>query len=78
MIPSLGAVALVATVPAVFWRQFATDPDPRILVVTALPGLERFPSISPDGNFVAFSWMGSNPGGSPDLWVKAVGHGVHN
>ncbi len=73
LIPSLGAaVVLVAAVLAVFWRQFVADPEPRILVVTALPGLERFPSISPDGNFVVFSWTGSNPDGSTDLWVKAV------
>ena len=59
VVPSLGAaVVLVAALLAVFWRPFAADPDPRILVVTALPGLERFPSISPDGNFVVFSWTG--------------------
>ena len=73
MVPSLGvAVVLVAALLAIFWRQFAADPEPRILVVTAYPGLERFPSISPDGNFVVFSWTGSNPDGSSDLWVKAV------
>ena len=73
LVPSLGAVVvLVAALLAVFWRQFAADPEPRILVVTAYPGLERFPSISPDGNFVVFSWTGSNPDGSSDLWVKAV------
>jgi Tol biopolymer transport system component/DNA-binding winged helix-turn-helix (wHTH) protein len=73
LVPSLAAaVVLVAAMLAVFWRHFATDPDPRILVVTAFPGLERFPSISPDGNFVVFSWTGSNPDGSPDLWIKAV------
>ena len=73
LVPSLGAaVVLVAALLAVFWRQFAADPDPRILVVTAFPGLERFPSISPDGNFVVFSWTGSNPDGRSDLWVKAV------
>ena len=73
VVASLGAaVVLVAALLAVFWRPLAADPDPRILVVTALPGLERFPSISPDGNFVVFSWTGSNPDGRSDLWVKAV------
>ena len=73
VVPSLGAaVVVVVALLAVFWRPFAADPDPRILVVTAFPGLERFPSISPDGNFVVFSWTGSNPDGSSDLWVKAV------
>jgi Tol biopolymer transport system component/DNA-binding winged helix-turn-helix (wHTH) protein len=73
LVPSLsGAVVLVAALLAVYWRPISADRDPRILVVTALPGLERFPSISPDGNFVGFSWTGPNPDGSPDLWVKAV------
>ena len=73
LVASLGAaVVLVAALLAVFSRHFAAGPDPRILVVTAFPGLERFPSISPDGNFVVFSWTGSNPDGSSDLWIKAV------
>ena len=37
-----------------------------------MPGLERDPSISPDGNFVAFSWTGPDPQGIPDIWIKAV------
>ena len=40
--------------------------------MTAMPGLEQDPSISPDGNFVAFSWTGPDPGGVPDIWIKAV------
>ena len=73
LVPSLGgAVVLVAALLALYWRHFAVDPDPQLLVVTALPGLERFPSISPDGNFVVFSWTGANPEDTPDLWVKAV------
>ena len=73
LVPSLGAAAvLVAALLALYGRAIGADPDPRILVVTAFPGLERFPSISPDGNFVVFSWTGSNPDGTPDLWVKAV------
>jgi Tol biopolymer transport system component/DNA-binding winged helix-turn-helix (wHTH) protein len=46
--------------------------QPRIVSVTSLPGLESFPSISPDGNFVVFSWTGPDPDGVPDLWISAV------
>ena len=64
----LGAGALVVAI-----QYQRPDPvEPRLISVTALPGLERFPSISPDGNFVAFSWTGPDPLGSPDIWIKAV------
>jgi Tol biopolymer transport system component len=53
-------------------RHVASDAPAQILRVTAFPGLERFPSISPDGNFVVFSWTGPNPEEASDLWIKAV------
>ena len=53
-------------------RSGAVDSEPHIRRVTALPGLEQFPSISPDGNFVVFSWNGTTSAAAPDLWIKAV------
>ena len=64
----LGAAVLFGVVP----RAPPVGSEPRITTVTALPGLEQFPSISPDGNFVAFSWTGSDPAGVPDIWIKAI------
>ena len=64
----LGAAVLFGVVR----RAPPVGSDPRITTVTALPGLEQFPSISPDGNFVAFSWTGSDPAGVPDIWIKAI------
>jgi hypothetical protein len=43
----------------------------RLLTVTSLPGAEEDPSLSPDGNFVAFSWAAS-PNGNANIWIKAV------
>ena len=73
-VPSLiGMVLLGAAVLfGVVRRAPPVGSDPRITTVTALPGLEQFPSISPDGNFVAFSWTGSDPAGVPDIWIKAI------
>ena len=41
--------------------------------LTTLPGLERSPSFSPDGNQIAFSWDGDT--GNEDIYVKLVGAG---
>ncbi len=43
--------------------------------LTSLPGQERYPSFSPDGNQVAFAWDGGN-GDNQDIYVKVVGAGV--
>ena len=62
----------VAAAFGILWRLRSEPPDPRIIAVTALPGLEQWPNISPDGNFVAFSWAGPGAEGVPDIWIKAV------
>ena len=69
---TLAGVLTIATLLAFRSWHAAPDASARILSVTAFPGLERFPSISPDGNFVVFSWTGPNPEDAPDLWIKAV------
>ena len=43
--------------------------------LTSLPGQERYPSFSPDGNQVAFAWDGEN-GDNQDIYIKVVGAGV--
>lgn len=44
----------------------------RLLTVTSLPGAEEDPSISPDGNFVAYSWTPHAESLDSDIWIKAV------
>jgi Tol biopolymer transport system component/DNA-binding winged helix-turn-helix (wHTH) protein len=73
LVPWLTAAIVGTGVALVVLVFLAADaPEPRIIAVTSFPGLERFPSISPDGNFVAFTWTGPNPQGVPDLWIKEV------
>ena len=45
---------------------------PRLLTVTSLPGSEEDPSLSPDGNFVAFGWAPHSDTLRSDIWIKAV------
>ena len=50
----------------------STSPPLRLLTVTTFPGAEGMPSLSPDGNFVAFNWTGPVFSDTADVWVKAV------
>jgi Tol biopolymer transport system component len=72
------AAATIIMLSAVVWwliqqryRSGIADSS-RLLTVTSFPGSEDDPSLSPDGNFVAFSWSGSAEGGNKDIWVKSV------
>jgi serine/threonine protein kinase/Tol biopolymer transport system component len=72
-----GAVSLVAIGAGVLaWRSRLRLPAPILVPVTAMSGTESFPSLSPDGSQVAFSWEGeAHPAGSVpdrDIWVKLV------
>jgi Tol biopolymer transport system component/DNA-binding winged helix-turn-helix (wHTH) protein len=40
---------------------------------TTLPGNENYPTFSPDGNSIAFTWDGEQ-GDNADIWVKQIGN----
>ena len=44
----------------------------KVTPLTAFPGLESKPSFSPDGNQIAFSWVGEN-GDNTDIYIKEIG-----
>jgi Tol biopolymer transport system component len=67
---TLGAAAWLVTSLRMGQRDVAAPI--RLLTVTSFPGAEDDPSFSPDGNFVAFSWPGSDASVNGDIWVKAV------
>jgi serine/threonine protein kinase len=46
----------------------------RAIPLTTLPGVQRYPSFSPDGNHVAFAWTGSKQDNS-DIYVQMIGSG---
>jgi eukaryotic-like serine/threonine-protein kinase len=47
----------------------------RAEALTTLPGAELYPSLSPDGNYVAFTWSGPKQDNT-DVYVQQVGAGA--
>ena len=52
-------------------RESAAEPL-HAVPLTSLPGVVRSPSLSPDGNYVVFSWNGPKQD-NPDIYVQQVG-----
>jgi hypothetical protein len=59
-------VAAIAGAGIFWFSRSQPPPPPRLVPLTSLPGVEKQPSLSPDGSRVAFSWKG-------DIYVKQVG-----
>jgi serine/threonine protein kinase/Tol biopolymer transport system component len=74
----VGALALAAAAGGVFvWQARRASVDtvpPEAVPLTTLPGAERYPSFSPDGERVVFSWTGPSDD-NPDLYVQQIGAG---
>ena len=69
----LGVLAGVAIAVAMhFWLSESERPPPQIRPLTTSVEHERYPSLSPDGKQVAFSW---NRNGNWDLYVKLIDGG---
>lgn len=70
---TVAGVALLVAIGAWFWPLSPPGNGPaRVLPLTASPGLEVYPSMSPDGNQVAFTWNGEKLDNS-DIYVKMIG-----
>jgi serine/threonine protein kinase len=55
------------------WREWFGAAEPlQAVPLTTYPGAELFPSWSPDGNQVTFSWNGPNQD-NPDIYVQMIG-----
>jgi eukaryotic-like serine/threonine-protein kinase len=79
---SAGAVVLVVAAVAVWFYAAApakySGPPPRVVPFTSSPGDKDSPAFSPDGNEIAFSWVGENNPRSDvaHIYVQLVGAGT--
>ncbi len=68
------AAVLVCALGYLGWQQwggvFSSEPL-QAVALTTFPGAELFPSFSPDGNYVTFSWNGPNQD-NPDIYVQMI------
>jgi Tol biopolymer transport system component len=67
-----GALIVLALAGAWRLRRPASGPPETLVSVTSYPGSELYPSFSPDGRQIAFSWEGES-GDNRDIYVKLVG-----
>ena len=68
--------AILIAIGVAYWRARtgSVEPEPALVPVpfTTDPGRESFPSFSPDGNQVAFSWNGEKQD-NWDIYLKQIG-----
>jgi Tol biopolymer transport system component/predicted Ser/Thr protein kinase len=69
------AVPLLAVAGWFLFIRSTPLPPPSVVPLTSYPGLEMYPSFSPDGNQVAFAWNGEKQDNF-DIYVKLVGTGT--
>ncbi len=69
----IGAVS-VASIAKGIWKAAETTAPLRAVPLITLPGVSRYPSFSPDGERVAFTWTGPNQD-NPDVYVQQIGVG---
>jgi hypothetical protein len=74
-IAGLACVRAAAWILARAWRPSDANAEPlRASPLTSIAGVVRAPSLSPDGNYVVFSWTGDRRDNS-DLYVQHIGSG---
>jgi Tol biopolymer transport system component len=68
--PALAAVAVLGVLFGV-WRETSPSPPDTPVPLTSYPGIEEYPSLSPDGNRLAFCWNGDD-GRNIDIYIKPL------
>jgi len=69
----VGTALAVAAATSVFWREHVELPAMRVLPVAIQAGFEMMPTLSPDGDQVAFAWNGDKGSHDFDIYVSSIG-----
>ena len=71
----VGLLAVLAAAYAVWQQQSTIELAPlKVISLTTFAGPELYPSLSPDGNHVAFTWSGHKQDNT-DIYVQQIGAG---
>lgn len=75
-VPAVAGLVLVGAFSFAWgWWRSSSDPDaPHAVPLTSVQGVVHSPSLSPDGNYVAFTWSGPDRTNF-DIYVQQVGAG---
>jgi Tol biopolymer transport system component len=69
-----GLIIVSAASWLVWGRNGAALPPMQVVPLTTLEGYEMTPTLSPDGNEVAFAWNGDKASGNVDVYVSMAGY----
>jgi Tol biopolymer transport system component len=73
-LPVLFALLVAAFFAWQTWREPRAVEPLRAVALTTLQGVEQFPALSPDGNYVVFTWTGPRQD-NQDIYVQMIGQG---
>jgi Tol biopolymer transport system component len=69
-----GAAVLLGSFAPRVWRAPESSEPFHAIPLNSLPGVQRYPSFSPDGNHLAFTWTGPKQD-NKDVYIQQIGSG---
>jgi Tol biopolymer transport system component/DNA-binding winged helix-turn-helix (wHTH) protein len=71
----LAGTVLLGSLSWWMWRAQESSEQVRAVPLNSLPGMQHYPSFSPEGNHVAFTWTGPRQD-NEDVYVQQIGSGT--
>jgi DNA-binding winged helix-turn-helix (wHTH) protein len=72
LLATAAGAGLLASFTWWMWRAPQNSEPFQAIPLNSLPGVQRYPSFSPDGNQVAFTWTGPNQD-NQDVYIQQIG-----